>query len=884
MRINRLLVAVAALLMLAAPARAQFSKSTMNAQTSQDFPDQNTGAITPAVTRGYLNNLIASYQQAPTVNPQVCGPYTVQLSDYGALLTFNCASPVAVTIPAATGSFATFSTFVKNNSTGVVTITPQSGTINGSASFGISQGAGTLVISDATNWQVWNGGAGAVGTGTVTNVATGTGLTGGPVTTTGTISIASIIAAAGPMGSGTVTPVVTFNAQGQLTAVTTATITPPFSAVTGQATLAQLPTIGANTVLGSIAGGTPAALSTTQITTLCNLFTASLSGCVPASGGGSSNFLRSDGSWTTPAGGGTVTSVGLVLPGIFTVTGSPVSTTGNLTGSLATEAANSFFAGPTSGGAVAPTFRALVLGDFPPIGNNSVLGNVSGISAAPSALSSAQLTALCNTFTSLLPGCVPASGGGASNFLRADGTWTTPAGGGTVTSVATGTDLTGGPITTTGTIGLSANVPRLNALNVYSVYQTLKAGPVIDANGYGCAFDGVTDDSSCWSSAIAALPASGGTIIMPPGKTSCVFTGITGTTDYVTMFLQGSLLSACGHDHYVVKWSGQRFDLIKAQVNGFNAASATQPAIWFSNCVACRTIEVDANFGFNALLVSGASTYRLFFSGFSSGYGTADMLVQGSSGGWCVSTAIDMNWPAGVPTLPATLHNWSAGATVATKDYYLLASGWMLQATVGGTTAGSTPVITTQTYTTNITDNTVTWRLLGKNNHDSTRYDAGTSQVFEWGCDHSGPYRAGIAILNTGGTDPSLINLTDTVMTGMVAGVYATAGTHLNMENNQVQNCQLTGCAGLLIDGFSGIGAVHGNDFQGNVIGIDVHTVTGNNVRMSFTGNVITGSPTTAISVDGASMAHYVIDSNICGGAAIVDSGTTPKIVQSTCP
>ena len=34
------------------------------------------------------------------------------------------------------------------------------------------------------------------------------------------------------------------------------------------------------------------------------------------------------------------------------------------------------------------------------------------------------------TFTDTTEGVVPASGGGATNFLRADGTWTTPPGGG----------------------------------------------------------------------------------------------------------------------------------------------------------------------------------------------------------------------------------------------------------------------------------------------------------------------------------------------------------------------------------------------------------------------------------------------------------------------
>jgi hypothetical protein len=65
------------------------------------------------------------------------------------------------------------------------------------------------------------------------------------------------------------------------------------------------------------------------------------------------------------SGSGSVTSVALAAPGIFTVSGSPVTTSGTLTLALATQAANNAFIGPTSGGAVAPTFRLLVAADIP---------------------------------------------------------------------------------------------------------------------------------------------------------------------------------------------------------------------------------------------------------------------------------------------------------------------------------------------------------------------------------------------------------------------------------------------------------------------------------------------------------------------------------------
>lgn len=68
----------------------------------------------------------------------------------------------------------------------------------------------------------------------------------------------------------------------------------------------------------------------------------------------------------TNFGAGTVTSVALSLPtSIFDVTGSPVTSSGTLSATLDTQAANYVWAGPTSGGAATPAFRALVAGDIP---------------------------------------------------------------------------------------------------------------------------------------------------------------------------------------------------------------------------------------------------------------------------------------------------------------------------------------------------------------------------------------------------------------------------------------------------------------------------------------------------------------------------------------
>lgn len=63
--------------------------------------------------------------------------------------------------------------------------------------------------------------------------------------------------------------------------------------------------------------------------------------------------------------GGTVTSVALSMPTTFSVSGSPIATSGQFTVSWQTQAPNTFFAGPASGGNATPVFRTLAPVDIP---------------------------------------------------------------------------------------------------------------------------------------------------------------------------------------------------------------------------------------------------------------------------------------------------------------------------------------------------------------------------------------------------------------------------------------------------------------------------------------------------------------------------------------
>jgi len=132
-----------------------------------------------------------------------------------------------------------------------------------------------------------------------------------------------------------------------------------------------------------------------------NVFTQTSNGLVPAPGTTtpSTDVLTAAGTWAAPSSGGTVTRVG-ITSSRFNVTGSPITTSGT-------------------------------------------------IDIEPEVFSSGQ------------QGEVPASGGGTTNFLRADGSWAAPpgsgGGSGTVTDITAGDGLVTNPsggITTTGSISL----------------------------------------------------------------------------------------------------------------------------------------------------------------------------------------------------------------------------------------------------------------------------------------------------------------------------------------------------------------------------------------------------------------------------------------------
>lgn len=104
-------------------------------------------------------------------------------------------------------------------------------------------------------------------------------------------------------------------------------------------------------------------------------------------------ILQFDGTSWSPApnsgGGGGVTSVGLSMPSIFSVSGSPVTSSGSLTTTLNNQVQKTFFAGPTSGSDATPAFRVIAAADVPTLNQNTT-----GTSANITATSNSTLTSI----------------------------------------------------------------------------------------------------------------------------------------------------------------------------------------------------------------------------------------------------------------------------------------------------------------------------------------------------------------------------------------------------------------------------------------------------------------------------------------------------------
>jgi hypothetical protein len=356
------------------------------------------------------------------------------------------------------------------------------------------------------------------------------------------------------------------------------------------------------TQINAISGSTNTLASTTGALTSGHCVNIDASG----------NLKDSGAACSSGGGTGTVTSVGLSdgsTSPIYAISGSPVTTSGTLTFTLATQSANTVFAGPSSGAAAQPAFRGLVGADLP----NPSASTLGGVES----LASVAHKWINTISTSGVPSATQPACGDLSN-------------GATGCSTATGTS--------------GATIPLLNGANTWSGVQTYTNSDIA-LLGSSTGATTFTSANASASNFTLTFPAATDTLADLAGTQTLTNKTISGASNTLSNIANASLsnssMTLAGH---VVALGGTQTFACGDLSNG---------------ATGCSTATGTS--GATIPLLNGANTW----SGVQT-FNNSDIKLLGSSTGATTFTSANAGASNFTLTLPAATDQLVARATTDT--------------------------------------------------------------------------------------------------------------------------------------------------------------------------------------------------------------------------
>lgn len=362
---------------------------------------------------------------------------------------------------------------------------------------------------------------------------------------------------------------------------------------------------------------------------------------------------------------------------------------------------------------------AITFAKFQNLNANRIFGRLS-TSGTGTDLTGTQVTTILDPFTSSLQGVVPASGGGTTNFLRADGTWSAPAGGGSGTdntnlgagyrwlvpsSQGVKTLFVAGGLTadsTTNTNGITITGPATDAAPTNGSTNAVESDGVFDALALKAPLSSPTFTGNVVAPSIYGQTASGGLMSLY-GTTNGTKGKVWINSAIMTQQTTNTSTSLTLTFSHTTVWCNTATGTQTLSLP--TASSATNVIYWISKVSSdANTVIIDPN---STETINGASTYTItdqYQGVLIESNGTNWFVISNAQATDWIKAANGINYPTGnvgigTATATARLHLPAGSATAGTAPLKLTGGALNTTPEAGaiefGTTTYGTPFATT---------------------------------------------------------------------------------------------------------------------------------------------------------------------------------------------